>query len=151
MEIMEKFYLIYQLKNYLIKVKNKLEDNYVDLVSSLPEKEYYDKNSNTFDGIYKKKETDEIDDNEDLYDEYRYKLDGKYKKVLLDKPTKPVYGMMNNRLLDCLKSTLENALKGDETNYVIDLQSEEYRLINDLAKDKDNCPKIADELMSNLI
>ena len=135
MEIMEKFYLIYQLKNYLIKVKNKLEDNYVDLVSSLPEKEYYDKNSNTFDGIYKKKETDEIDDNEDLYDEDRYKLDGKYKKVLLD----------------CLKSTLENALKGDETNYVIDLQSEEYRLINDLAKDKDNCPKIADELMSNLI
>ena len=60
-------------------------------------------------------------------------------------------GMMNNGLLDCLKSTLENASNGDETNNVIDLKSEVYRLINGLAKDKDNCPKIADELMRNLI
>jgi len=59
--------------------------------------------------------------------------------------------MMNNGLLECLKNTLENASNEESTNDIIDLKSEAYRLINGLAKDKDNCPKIADDLMRNLI
>ena len=60
--------------------------------------------------------------------------------------------MINNGLLDVMKDTLENALFSDEMkDNVIGLKSEIFKLVNSLAQEKENCPKIADELMGNLI
>ena len=60
--------------------------------------------------------------------------------------------MMNNGLLDCMKGTLENALYSDGLNNdVIELKSEVFKLLKGIASEKENCPKIADELMGNLV
>ena len=60
--------------------------------------------------------------------------------------------MMSNGLLDCMKGTLENALYSDGMNNdVIELKSEVFNLLGGLASEKENCPKIADDLMGNLV
>ena len=60
--------------------------------------------------------------------------------------------MISNGLLDIIKETLENTLFSDSLKETIKgLKSEIFRLLNILSKENENCPKIADELMSNLI
>ena len=60
--------------------------------------------------------------------------------------------MLNNGLLDVIKFTLDNPLFSEELKESAKgLRGEIYRLLNLLATDVENCPKIADELMGNLI
>ena len=60
--------------------------------------------------------------------------------------------MISNGLLDVVKDTLENPLFNDSLkDNVKELKSEILKLLNGLSGEKDNCPKIADELMGNLI
>ena len=60
--------------------------------------------------------------------------------------------MINNGLLDVMKDTLQNTLFSDEMkDNVIELKSEIFKLVNTLSQEKENCPKISDELMGNLI
>ena len=60
--------------------------------------------------------------------------------------------MISNGLLDVVKDTLENPLFNDALkDNVKELKSEILKLLNGLSGEKDNCPKIADELMGNLI
>ena len=60
--------------------------------------------------------------------------------------------MIENGLLDVMKNTLENPLFSDTLKEnVRELKAEVFKLLNCLAGEKDNCPKIADELMGNLV
>ena len=60
--------------------------------------------------------------------------------------------MISNGLLDVIKDTLENTLFSDSLKATAKgLKGEIFRLLNSLSLEKDNCPKIADELMGNLI
>ena len=60
--------------------------------------------------------------------------------------------MISNGLLDVIKDTLENTLFSDSLKATAKgLKGEIFRLLNALSLEKDNCPKIADELMGNLI
>jgi len=59
--------------------------------------------------------------------------------------------MINNGLLDCMRDTMENPLFHDSQNpNVRELKSGMLTLLNNLSGEKENCPKIADELMGNL-
>ena len=60
--------------------------------------------------------------------------------------------MLSNGLLDVIKDTLENPLFSDTLkDEVIGLKSEIFKLLNSLSNNKENCPKISDELMGNLV
>ena len=60
--------------------------------------------------------------------------------------------MLSNGLLDVIKDTLENPLFSDTLkDEVIELKSEIFKLLNSLSNNKENCPKISDELMGNLV
>ena len=59
--------------------------------------------------------------------------------------------MINNGLLDCMRDTMENPIFADSQNpNVRELKSGIFQLLNNLSGEKENCPKIADELMGNL-
>ena len=58
---------------------------------------------------------------------------------------------VNNGFLECLKNTLDNTSNGDSTKDIIDLKLKAYIFINGLVLEKDNCHKIGDKLMLNLI
>ena len=57
--------------------------------------------------------------------------------------------MLTNGLLDVMKDNLTNP--NLSKNNLIDLKSELFQLVNCLSQDKENCSKIADELMGDLI
>ena len=60
--------------------------------------------------------------------------------------------ILRNGLLDAMKDTLENTLFSDSLKEnVIPLKSEIFKLLNTLSSEKENCPKVADDLMGNLI
>ena len=67
---------------------------------------------------------------------------------------KPSYGqnMVDNGLLDVVKETIENPLFNDSLkDRSKSLKNTIYKMLNNLAKEDDNKPKISDELMENLI
>ena len=61
--------------------------------------------------------------------------------------------MIEGGLLDVLKETVQNALYSDSFNKdnIIELKSDVFKLLSNLASDPNNCPKIGDELMGGLI
>ena len=60
--------------------------------------------------------------------------------------------MVNNGLLDVMKETIENPLFNDALKEnAKGLKNTIYKILNNLAKENDNKPKISDELMENLI
>ena len=61
--------------------------------------------------------------------------------------------MIDNGLLDIMKDTVQNALYSDSYNKdnIIELKSDVFKLLNGLASDPNNCPKLGDELMGGLI
>ena len=89
----------------MIKNKNgnKLDDDFINVISSLPQEEFFDQNGNKVEGVYKKDEPDNNDDLEDLFDEKGVKLDGKYKKILQP-------NLLNEELHDKDGNKLENKL-----------------------------------------